>query len=181
MQAVRSIHLYLRVSSRVSRRGRMFLCRGLRGRRQGDKFCWRRESGVEMRFGNLGLTRPPDDGRPGEGVAPAGLGAAAALELAEDVLHVVLGDGERGLHVARRRLRVDERGAVGAVAVDDVAVALEVRLERVRRATTEDGGARPRRVGVRGLLEEDGQGEGGGVPRRVRGRQQAGAEVERPF
>ena len=124
------------------------------------------------------LTRSPDDRRPGDGVAPAGLGAAAALELAEHVLHVVLGDGERGLHVARGRLRVDELGAVEAV-VDDVAVALEVGLERVRRPALEHRVVRPRRVRVRGLLEEDGQREGGGVPGRVRRGQQAGAEVER--
>ena len=124
------------------------------------------------------LTRSPDECRPGDGVAPAGLGAAAALELAEHVLHVVLGDGERGLHVARGRLRVDELGAVEAV-VDDVAVALEVGLERVRRPALEHRVARPRRVRVRGLLEEDGQREGGGVPRRVGGGQEAGAEVER--
>ena len=124
------------------------------------------------------LTRSPDECRPGDGVAPAGLGAAAALELAEHVLHVVLGDGERGLHVARGRLRVDELGAVESV-VDDVAVALEVGLERVRRPALEHRVARPRRVRVRGLLEEDGQREGGGVPRRVGGGQEAGAEVER--
>ena len=93
---------------------------------------------------------------------------------------MVLGHPQRGLHVARRRLRVDQLAAVEAVALgDDVAVALEVGLERVRRAALEEGGARPRREGVRGLLEEDGQREGGGVPRRVGGRQQAGAEVDR--
>ena len=125
------------------------------------------------------LTRSPDDCRPGDGVAPAGLGAAPALVLAEHILHVVLGDGERGLHVARGRLRVDELGAVEAV-VDDVAVALEVGLERVRRPALQDGVARPRRVRVRGLLEEDGQCEGGGVPRRVGPWQETGAQVERP-
>ena len=133
-----------------------------------------RKQGAELR-----LTGSPDDRRPGDGVAPAGLGAAAALELAEDVLDVVLGHPQRGRHVARRRLRVYQLAAVEAVALDDVAVALEVGLERVRRTALEHRVARPRRVCIRGLLEEDGQREGGGVPRRVGRRQEAGAEVER--
>ena len=91
------------------------------------------------------LTRSPDDGRRGDGVAPAGLGAAAALELAEDVLHAVLADGERGLDVARRRLGVDQLGAVDALVDDAAAVTLEVDLERVRRPATEHGVLTPAR------------------------------------